>query len=248
MASFTVASWNIHGGMGRDGTPFKVGSFVETVRPAIVALQELQVRRSDCFEGERAGPIGDLELPGLPNIAVAPFSPSQFDPDRLLAVATLSSFDVVRFDRLVFPNPKAYVEGWDTFHDKGALVCTVQLPHTQLDLVALHLYPFYMLDVDEGSPQFGEMWSEIDDAIRPRAEVPRIVLGDFNTEKRVHLLASLRDGALSSVFDDRPTRDDGRSHDDILVSNGVRVVGSELRPSPSDHHLLAVTVEILPDS
>jgi endonuclease/exonuclease/phosphatase family metal-dependent hydrolase len=241
MIRIKCVSWNVHGGVSSAGQTFDYLEPIQASRPSIAALQEVQVSPGDKGIGDWKRRVASIGL----NSAISVQSPSPFSHSRQLAIALLSRFPILAWHEELFPNPVAILGLSKGFHDKGALTTTVTMEgNLTVDIVTIHLYPFHMLDVDERDSKFAELWLAIDDALRPRPRVPRIVLGDFNTEHRTVLLPSLKDGSLTSLFSGIATRENSRSHDDILISTDLEVADCSVMKSESDHYILNADLEL----
>ncbi len=236
-AALTVATWNLHGGRDEDGRPFRFADRLARLGADLVGLQELELD-------------GGFEATGLPKesgfeyaIAKA-FSDSPFSREGGLAVGLLSAAPFVRTETVTLPNPVRTLNISPTFHDKGLLVAEIVRAGVTIDVIALHLFPFHRVSLDARDPALRSLWEEIDERLRPRPGVPRIVLGDFNTPHRFDLLTCLQRGELQSLFLDASTRDNGLAHDDILVSAQWQAQQCQNVPTESDHNLLLATVAL----
>jgi len=236
----TVATWNIHCGRDRQGKPFDFGNQISRTGADIVGLQEVEIHglldEATANEAFRDN--------GFQHAAAQIFSASPFDDSAGLAVAILSSFEIKHSTRTVLPNPIRTMNIAPAFHDKG--IITVQVPWmgSVIDVVALHLFPFHWVGMDDYDSSLEILWRELDELLTPRANVPRIVLGDFNTSHRAQLLNCIRLGRLMSTFLDLPSRDNGESHDDILVSPEWTMKKRESLHTESDHKLLIASFSL----
>ena len=235
----TVATWNIHGGRDRKGRSFHFEERVARINADVVGLQELELERA---ANARFESIGVLEDSGFEHSIVRAFSDSPFSADTELAIALLSLTAFACTDTVVLPNYVRSTGLNPTFHDKGLIISEIFWRNTIVDVIALHLFPFHMVGLDARDPCLRPLWSELDELLRPRPDVPRIIMGDFNTTHRFELLRCLQLGELRSVFLNSSTRDNGQSHDDILVSTQWHPRQLHNILTESDHNLLTANL------
>lgn len=236
MTEVHVASWNIHGGLDRGGQSFDYWRILDNYALDVAAIQELQVS----LEGKVPESCRESALKmGLTDLTHHAFSLSPFDSGNLLAVALATKRPQHLTDVREFTNPSLMVDGGEGLHDKGALRSVLRFDDgTEVDVLSVHLFPFRRLRVDEAASMFNEVWDDIDRAIAPTPGIPRIVMGDFNSENRGVILPSLQNSSLTSVFDGIATRPNGAAHDDILISPEWTVLDAGVVETASDHHLL----------
>jgi endonuclease/exonuclease/phosphatase family metal-dependent hydrolase len=241
--SLTSATWNIHGGRNRKGRPFHFVESIAHLGADVIGLQELELHRVESGGSEATDVLKDSEFEYSITRA---FSDSPFSPAAELAVALLSSEPFSGTDAVVLPNPVRSMNINPTFHDKGLIVSEICWRNTTVDVITLHLYPFHRIGMDARDPRLRPLWAELDELLRPRPNVPRIILGDFNTPHRFELLKSLQLGELRSMFLNSASRDDGQSHDDILIS--AQWLPQQLRNirTESDHNLLIADLILNP--
>ena len=130
------------------------------------------------------------------------------------------------------------------FHDKGVITSQISWMGATIDLAVLHGFPFHRVRMDASDPGLEIVWRELDELLAPRKKVPRIVLGDFNTPCRAQLLNCIRLGQLTTTFLDLPSRDNGESHDDILVSREWILEKRQSLHTESDHNLLIASFSL----
>jgi len=242
-AALTAATWNVHGGRDRKGHPFHFAERIARAGADIVGLQELELEYAANTGVE---PIGVLNDSGFEHSIVQAFSDSPFSSNAKLAIALLSFAPFVRAETVSLPNVVRSMGVDSSFHDKGAIVSEISWLNTTIDVVALHVFPFHRVGLDARDPRLRPVWAKLDELIRPRANVPRIILGDFNTSHRFELLRSLQLGELTSIFLNSPSRDDGQSHDDILVSTHWHPGQLHNIRTESDHNLLIASLTLNP--
>lgn len=236
-AALTVATWNLHGGRDEDGRPFRFADRLARLGADLVGLQELELDGG-------TGATGLSKESGFEYAIAQAFSDSPFSRDGELAVGLLSETPFVRTEVVTLPNPVRTLNISPTFHDKGLLVAEIAWQGVTIDVIALHLFPFHRVSLDARDPALRSLWEEVDERLRPRPGVPRIVLGDFNTPHRAELLTCLRRGELQSLFLDTSTRDNGQSHDDILMSAQWEAQQCQNVPTESDHNLLLASIAL----
>lgn len=237
----TAATWNIHGGRDRKGRPYHFEERVAQVGADVFGLQELELHRVAGGEFESTDLLPDSAFEY--SIAQA-FSDSPFSGDAGLAVALLSSIALASKHTVILPNPMRSMDIDPNFHDKGLIVSEIFWRNTTIDVMTLHLFPFHRAGLDARDSRLRPLWAELDELLRPRPDAPRIILGDFNTPYRFELLRCLQLGELKSTFLNSSSRDDGQSHDDILVSaqwhpRHLRNIRNE-----SDHNLLIANLAL----
>jgi endonuclease/exonuclease/phosphatase family metal-dependent hydrolase len=236
----TVATWNIHCGRDRRGEPFDYSSQVSMTGADIVGLQEVEIY--GLLNGSAAKEV--FRNDGYQHATAQIFSASPFDDSAGLAVAILSSVEIGHSAKTVLSNPIRAMNIEPAFHDKGIITSQISWIGSVIDIVALHLFPFHRVGMDDRDPSLEIVWRELDELLTPRANVPRIVLGDFNTPHRAQLLDCIRLGHLNSTFLDLPSRDSGESHDDILVSPEWTLKKRESLHTESDHNLLIASFSL----
>ena len=239
-----VATWNIHGGRDRNGKPFDFENRISKISVDIVGLQELEVRRSP---GCEVKDVDSLRSSGLEYSIAEVFSDSPFDQSAGLAVALLGSTSFTNPIAAALPNPVRTMKIDPTFHDKGIVISEITWMDSTIDIVSLHLFPFHRVGLNARDPRLRVVWDELDDLLKPRLNIPRIILGDFNTPYRSDLLRCIQLGELKSTFSDTPTRDSGDSHDDILASAQWCLTKRHNIRTESDHNLLVANFAIIPD-
>lgn len=240
-AEISVATWNVHGCRTRTGGRFMLQDRIGTVTPDILALQEVELQGPS--ESSR-GSIQELRTASFESTAVATFSASPFSPQGQLAVALMSKARLRSRRALTFPNVVSSEGMASDFHDKGIVFAEVQVGDAVVDVASLHLFPFHRVNIDERDERLLSFWAQVDSMIRPRPTVPRIVMGDFNSVHRYELLPSLREGELHGLFRGAPTRDDGRPHDDILVTRDWVLLEAENVRTESDHNFLSAKLRL----
>jgi endonuclease/exonuclease/phosphatase family metal-dependent hydrolase len=237
-AVLTAATWNIHGGRDRKRRQFQYAHYAGSIGADVVGLQELELHRVTGGGYECIG----LKDSGFEHSEVQAFSDSPFSSDADLAVALLSCATFISTDAVMLPNPVRSMGIDPTFHDKGLILSEIVWNNTAIDVMSLHLFPFHRIGLDARDPRLQIVWSILDELLPPRPNVPRIILGDFNTPYRFELLKCLQLGELRSMFLNSPSRDDGESHDDILVSSQWRPRQLRNMPTESDHNLLVANL------
>jgi endonuclease/exonuclease/phosphatase family metal-dependent hydrolase len=223
MRELTTATWNVHGGLDEDWRPFPFAERLAGLGADVVGLQELELS-------------GEPEPSGFEYTIAKGFSDSPFSAGGELAVGLLSAAPIVRSESVTLPNPVRALDISPEFHDKGLIVSQVLWSGIAIDVIVLHLFPFHRVALDARDPVLRPLWDEIDEHLRPRPGVPRLVLGDFNTPHRLELLSCARRGELRGLFP-------GPS-DDILVSAHWKARRCENVPTESDHKLLLASLTL----
>lgn len=250
--SIGIASWNIHASRDRLNKSFDPWVEMNKHRIDVLCVQEYPMHSEDVGQSYRRK-IKDTT--GFPSASVLELSPGPFNSDSrpFQAIAVLSRYLLADARSLRLDGTK-YLPSTDDLdpHDKGALAVTVRAPLGDVRVICVHGFPFHHFGihgVSEG-PGCGvtKAFHRLDRFIADEAELlpegtPLILAGDFNTEQRWELLQEPRRLGLRSLFLGRgPTRPDGRNHDDIMVSDGLRACDPEIHETKSDHHLLTVRI------
>lgn len=238
LAELTVATWNIHGGRDREERRFPFVKRLARIGADVIGLQELELHSTTDEDFE----CTDLKDSGFEYSTVKAFSRSPFTSDAELAVGLLSRVPFVSTNTAMLPNPVRTMGMDPTFHDKGLILSEIFWSNTTIDVISLHLFPFHRLGLDARDRSLQLVWAELDELLSPRPSIPRIVLGDFNTPYRFELLRCLQVGQLRSMFLNSPSRDDGQSHDDILVSGQWHPQQIHNIHTESDHNLLTANL------
>lgn len=254
MSEIRVVSWNVAGGMlktpdGRDvpeaDTGQYIGRIVRKTAADVVALQEVLFT-------DRA-----REVSAVPEIArvagyryyyTKPLNPSHLheDPAYGSGLTILSHRPIESPSLQLVPNPRLTHVDPDgsilSSHDKGYLVSEIRFGSTSVRFANVHFLPYHDFERDAADDEFRGIWRTIDDTLFEWAKTPAIVAGDFNAWPLEPLLPNSWGCFRSAV--DGATRPNGARHDQVLLSPHCTWVASEIRESPSDHHLCVVDTRL----
>jgi len=222
-----IASWNIHElppTVRNEGRRWAFDSEL----PDIVMLQELSELHVDHWP--------------LEYVETCMVEPSVGRPGRSMGLAIASRFPLRDVTSLLFENP-----GWRnddderplTAHPKGALIAEVMHPSRTLKVACLHMLPMRLFGVKEESSEGVVYAQSCLSALTGCGGAFDVVAGDFNSELKQVMALTL--GMAGSVGK-RPTRNSGQSHDDIFLSQHLRLRSIEILPTDSDHHAVIVDV------
>lgn len=230
----SVVTWNIHGGVSVNGGLIAVAESLEPQAPDLVALQEFPHKSVGSITGLAADlglshsiywEVGSEDRTGLAIISRWPLKNSRC----LVADAP----------------PKSITSGSRglTAHRKGALVVDVQRGQNLLRFASVHLLPFHIFGLAEDRVEARQIWAQLASGVVDGAPGGVIIGGDFNGPPVLRLSPpALRNVRAQSAIDVRSTRDDGRSHDDVLFSSEFQARDVHVIETESDHHLCAITL------
>lgn len=225
MFKINLVSWNVHGGVNpKNGEKFDINSKI--INSDIVFLQEIPEFFSSHEFYENCWML----------------EPSVHEDSERMGIAVLSKFPVLSVERYSIPKPDWGVEIPSKNvipHNKGVVVSTLKVGGKCVRVGCLHLLPSYIFDVDESSDEAINYIKSVSDFIKSEVGELDVIAGDFNSSYRGILASALR---LKGVTESMPTRDNGKSHDDILLSDSFFVESSAVRESASDHFLIEACV------
>lgn len=227
-----VVTWNVHGGVSETGVGIDLASTIGSLTPDLVALQEFPMSNED--ELRKVAEGLNLEY----------FAQWHIEPSDGTGLALLSRWPMRTIRRVsAAPPTRANLRENANIkaHKKGALTAEIGRAAEPLLFASVHLFPFHLLDMPETNQRAHSIWADLSTRIAARSALPLVIAGDFNGP--VSLRTSRRAGGLTSCLGDVPTRPDGRSHDDVLVSSGWVAVEGGTRASLSDHHLCWARLE-----
>jgi endonuclease/exonuclease/phosphatase family metal-dependent hydrolase len=232
MSPLSVVTWNVHGGIARDGGTIAISGSIAPHAPDLVALQE--------FPDARVASIARMEAElGLSHSAYW-----EVGSEDQTGLAVFSRWPLRNVRSLVADAPPESVTRSGaglTPHRKGALVVDVQRGQDSLRFASVHLLPFHIFGLDEDRLEARRIWMRLASEIVTGAPRTVIVCGDFNGPPSLRLAPrALQNDLVQSAIGSRGTRDDGRSHDDVLFGSGYRLAGVQVIETESDHHLCAV--------
>jgi endonuclease/exonuclease/phosphatase family metal-dependent hydrolase len=242
-----VATWNVHEGIPVDGP----GSGAEAplwdalvaADVQVAALQE--VRFSEL--GEPEGLAAVAERLGMPYLRSFPLSSSCFRASDSVGVALLSRFPLAEERRTLLPNPRLQSGSngcVSVTHDKGVLSAVVRWGRRLVRVASVHSFPFHRFGRAPEEDEFDGVWSTLARSIHASEEEAVLVCGDFNTERR-ELLTDHMDRKLYRAIVDRVTHRD-LATDDILFSEELDLVESEVVSTYSDHALCVAEFRLSP--
>lgn len=246
-----LASWNIHEFRDTKDKAFDPWSEIRNYDPDILCLQEYTV---PCIKSTRKLRRRIRQESGYAFVAILVLSRTSYQskarPNQ--AVVVLSKFPMdadVRYHRLAGPE---YLPSGTPLelHDKGAVSVSLRSPAGRIRLICLHAFPFHRFGIGDDlgmeDCKARKAFHAIDQFIADEAELLAngerlVVAGDFNFQERWKVLHEpARLGLRSAFGHNLSTRDDGRSHDDILVDSTIKTCGAQVLETKSDHHLLTV--------
>ncbi len=244
--SITIGSLNLAGGMGLAELDERFAHLVASIRSAsldILLVQELphggSLTRHPAKRLARATSLLEYETFMLSPV-------SSLEGSESMGVGIFSRFPISNVERSFFRNPNlvGLLRGREiNMHDKGMISACVRVDGAALAVCNLHSFPFRLFS-GQSAREVDALWQEVAEILICR--VPSgsacIVGGDFNSEDRSNLIGRLPGYGFRSAFTGRPTRPNGRSDDDLLISRGLVETKSMIVPVASDHHLVAVEV------
>lgn len=225
MTGINIISWNVHGGVNpRNCNEFDVGPVISG--SDIACLQEVpeNFNTQDFYEN-----IWLLE-------------PSVHKTGESMGLAILSKFPIISAEHFEVPAPvwaKSIPERNITPHTKGIIVASIKLPWSYIRVGCIHMLPPYIFDVDEGSEEAIDYVNAVSDFIRSNIGEVDILAGDFNSSFRDRLMSNL---GMIGVSGGCSTRLNGKSHDDILISESKSFDNPVIKESLSDHFLVEANV------
>lgn len=254
--AISLATWNIHEARDLKGKAFDPWAEIKDYDKDVLCLQEFPI------QGELGVKIVCRQIrrsSGYPFVAILPLSKAEYysaDPSyrshrSRQAVAILSRFPMSDIRYCLLPGFEYLPDHAELEpHDKGAVSASIRTRVGMLRIVSLHAFPFHRFGIDSRDmlARANKAFHAIDQFIADEADLLEvdqklIVAGDFNAEQRWKLLKQPRRLMLRSGFDsDRPTRYDGRNHDDIIADQRLTICQQTILHTKSDHHLLAVNI------
>lgn len=235
MSRLSVVSWNVHGGETIHGVKFDIGLELAARSPDLVALQE--------FPRLLAGSLDELTArAGLRYHAFW-----EVGSEDKTGLTVMSRWPLRNEKHLYARQPSRAVTDLDrdlVAYSKGALAVDVAFPETSLYFANVHLFPFHIFGLEDGSPEATEIWKDLAQEMMLGANPNTLVVGDFNGPAEFRLAPDVfrRYGMASSIVDG-PTRTDGRSHDDLLFSDRFRALDVSVSMTASDHFLCEATLD-----
>ncbi|WP_415107645.1 endonuclease/exonuclease/phosphatase family protein [Micropruina sp.] len=234
---FRILSWNIREAISiSDGLPYDLSGLIKDLNCDALVLQEVPLGGSL---------IGELQVTlRFGHATVFPLHRASYR-SGVSGLAVLTRFPHGILSMTKFSGSGHTVrlgERVEIAHDKGLMWVDCRTPAGVLYIGNLHLYPFQKMDGDPGDRKFDRVWQTVRDGLRQYAQMPSVLCGDFNTARR--RLATPSEHPFVSIVEGRVTHE-GFSSDDLLVSQGIRVLGSRLLENPSDHLACLADLDIL---
>jgi len=163
-ARVRVMTYNVHGCVGLDGrlSPARIARVIDTLRPDVACLQELDVGRSRSGRVDQARLIADLlqmEFHFAPTLSVQ---------EEHYGNAVLSRLPMQRVRAAALP-------GTSGGEPRGALWVRLHTPHGMLNLINTHLGLYPAERRPQAAALAGPHWVG-----HPEFSAPGVVCGDFN--------------------------------------------------------------------
>lgn len=233
-----VGSWNVHGGVSTVGAQIDIAKVLTIGEFDLIALQEIPHLRGEGLVQEIAESLG-----------LGFFHYWGVGSDDGTGVALISRWPIASAWGVQASDPAIPVTDKNshlTIHRKGAIKALIDHGCVQFSFVSLHLLPFHIFGISEDSQEARQIWSDLSRDLVGDGSLPFIIAGDFNgpSDFRIRTKALARAEAQSALID-QVTRDDGRSHDDIVVSGNFRVLSSQAIQTESDHYLCHAIFELV---
>jgi len=243
---FSIASWNIGGGIPGESHQFGGQSRLEyyadiirATRPDILCLQEAHEYANGDTQAKQMAELADY-----PNFVTIPLSSSHLAADAWLSLAVLSKFPirecaVRKFPRMEYTSIGPNGHEW-TLHDKGYLILEIEVaPATSLNVINGHCFPLHHFTSEPpNSSRFARIWEMLRaDLERLLSEDYAIVAIDLNYPRPEAVLGDLI-GARSFVptFTGTPTKPSGVQHDFILKGPNLTTQRYQVIDTMADHH------------
>lgn len=177
-----------------------------------------------------------------PYRAIWPLEPSLKFIGKSMGLAIASKYMVLEIRKLLFEDPgwKIYRNGKELVaHPKGALLAVLSTPHGRLNVACVHFLPSEIFGFSEQSNQSLEYMKTVSHSLHSCYPPLDLIAGDFNNEGRLGWFSQI---GFQSCTDGQSTRDNGKSHDDVLVGSRFMIKDASIIPNTSDHHIVLVDI------
>ena len=188
----TGLQWNIQAARVRDAeasprllesykgdNPAYIGRYIAGRAVDFVTLQEVHANAERNQAEEIAGYLGDA------HVVTDSYGSSFMNPNYDICQAVISKHPIVahRYVPLQFepytPVNLEHLDGEYLAKDTGLTIATLDIGHTLLDVVTLHMQPFSLFAVDPYGDTASELRASLESALA-ELERPWILQGDFN--------------------------------------------------------------------
>ena len=246
MASLTVGSWNIGGGIlgashqlhGTAHLDYHISRISEWA-PDVICLQEAH----EFLDGSRGQAEAIASAVGYKNVHTVAISPSHLDQQAMLSLSVMSNYQISNARYTQFPNPDFTSKGpngeqWVLF-DKGYVTVDLTVEDVDITLVNAHCFPLHYFGVTATDSQFSGMWTEFSNYLIEIAQnKSTIAVIDLNYEPIEDVMGKVfTEGPYKNSFTRTPTIPKGIQQDYILyASPQLELEQTAVTPTDADHH------------
>jgi len=233
-ARFTVATFNIHGGRGRDGVD-DLSRVAAVVKGAdFVGMQEIFSRNLGYGLVDQPAVLADLL--GHPSFSIFTVEARAiWDGGGLFGNAFSTSLSVLQVDKFALPS----VEGKGP---RGMGWVRAAVGPDDIDFFIIHIAMTSDIAGDIQSPQI-DAALEIIDRVRGRPPRPCVFMGDFNSHEDGVIVPRLLERFNEVLLEvATSTKEPAPRRDYIFVSRDLDVLSARLIPNDASDHPAIVAV------
>jgi endonuclease/exonuclease/phosphatase family metal-dependent hydrolase len=239
-----VATWNIGGGLIKSASgkfdEENLDYFTNTIKDLdcdVVFLQEVHGDEMHSQATELADRLGY-------SCATQMISKSHLEKNKKFHLSIIAKQKLSNPKLIKLTNPKLEnKEKGYLSHDKGFILCELEIENKSITLVSGHLFPYYIFGKRIEDDELSYAREEID-LILSSLDDPRIIGVDMNSENSGIILPKSLSSSLVEVENTQATCPSGEHVDHIFTSKDIKASETKVIEGEADHFILISTLEV----